>query len=84
MTGTRSERECDANGKKHFSRFILHFVFASGRMRNHRAKGGHDGSLYQETASQPIGDRWTTGYLLGDSVRGSNVDLSMEEKRYIG
>jgi len=41
-------------------------------------------TLYQETASQPIGDRWTTGYLLGDSVRGSNVDLSMEEKRYIG
>jgi hypothetical protein len=78
-----SERECDANRKKDFSRFILHFVFASGRMRKYRAKGSHDGSLYHETASQPHGNRWTTSYILGDSVRSSNVDLSMEEKRNI-
>ena len=83
MTGTRSERECDANRKKDFSRFILHFVFGSGRMRHNGAKGSH-GSYYHNTASQPLGDRWKASYLHSDSVRGSNVDLSMEEKRNIG
>jgi hypothetical protein len=87
MTGTRSERECDANRKKDFSQFILHAVRASRRMWNHRAKGSHrlfGGSYYHNTAHQPFGDRWTTSYVLGDSVRNSNVDLSMEEKRNIG
>jgi hypothetical protein len=51
MTGTRSERECDANRKKDFSRFILHVVLACRGMWKHRAKRGHDGSLYHEAAS---------------------------------
>ena len=37
-----------------------------------------------QPASQPLGDRWKTSYLRGDSVRSSNVDLSMEEKRNTG
>jgi hypothetical protein len=82
MTGTRSEQECDANRKKDFSRFILHVVLASRGMWNRRAKGS--GTYYHNPASQPLGDRWKTSYLRGDSVRSSHLDLSMEEKRNTG
>jgi hypothetical protein len=45
MTGTTSERECNANRKKDISQFILHVVLASGGMRKHRAKGSDAPSL---------------------------------------
>jgi hypothetical protein len=80
MTGTRSERECDANRKKDISWFMLHVVLASRGMRNHRAKGLSPGQITTLTSTfAPSASGAATGKVTVNSNASNspaNISLS--------